>query len=134
MANVTTLRDDSLPILSTSAARVSKVISLASDAANSADTIEVFGFPPDARGKIVEAYLRTSATLGASCTIQLRINRGGSRTTLTAATTAGGASKVSGVAQAGVPFEIQGGDIVELLVGGADIAAAATATIDLMVA
>jgi hypothetical protein len=134
MANVTTLRNDALPIQSTSAARISKAISLASDAADNADTIEVFGFPPDAHGKIVEAYLRTSATLGASCTLQLRINRGGNRTNLTAATTAGGASKVTGAAQTGVPFEIQGGDIIELLVGGADISAAATATIDLMVA
>ncbi|SKB49763.1 hypothetical protein [Sphingopyxis flava] len=134
MANVTTLRDDSLPILSSAAARISKVVSLASDAADSGDTIEIFGFPTTARGKIVDAQLRVSATLGASCTVQLRVNRGGSSTAITAATTAGGASKVTGVAQASVPFEIQGGDIVELVVAGADIAAAATASVDLLIA
>lgn len=134
MANNTTLRNDAIPAQSTGAFRISKTLALPSSGVLNADTVEVFGFPPDFRGKIVEIYLRTSATLGASATVQARLNRGGSRTVISAATTAGGASKVTGVAQAGLPYELQGGDIVELLVGGADISSAATATVDIIVA
>lgn len=134
MANNTTFRNDSFPVQSTGAFRISKTLALPASGIVNADTIEVIGFPPDFKGKLIEAYLRTSATLGASATIQLRVNRGGSRTVVSAATTAGGASKVTGVAQAGLPFDLQAGDIVELLVGGADISGAATATVDLLIA
>ena len=134
MATVSTLRNDSLPSIATGVAAIQKVLALAADAADSGDQIEVMEFPVSTEKRLVGAQVRTSGTLGASCTLQLRVNRDGSFTTLTAATTAGGASKVTDVAQAGMPFDLEAGDIIELLVGGADISAAATVKVDLFVA
>jgi hypothetical protein len=71
-----------------------------------------------------------SATLGAGCTVQLRVNRAGVFTALTAASTAAAAS-VNRMNAA--PMLLLAGDIIELLVGGAGVGAAANVTIDLEV-
>lgn len=130
MATVSTYRNDALPTIEQDVQHIQKVLAIPNAAANNADAIEVFKFPLSVKGRIVHAILRTSATLGAGCTLQLRVNRSGVYTVITAATTAGAASKVDGSAQAGVPFTVQGGDVIEALVGGANVGAAATVTVD----
>lgn len=134
MATVTSFRNDDLPQADIGVRHVKKTISVVNGSANNGDQINVFGFAPDFKGRLIYAVLRTSATLGASATVQLRLNRSGVYTVLTAATTAGAASKATDVAQAGVPMDVQGGDILELLVGGANITAAADITVDVDVA
>ncbi|MCR5870673.1 MULTISPECIES: hypothetical protein [unclassified Sphingomonas] len=133
MANVTSYRNDTIPQLSRGLSVISKSVTLAADAADNADTIEIFTVPVGENFRLFDASLKVGGTLGASCTVQLRANRGGTRTVLTAATTAGGASKVTGAAQTTVPFDLASGDIIELLVGGADIAASAAVEVDLKV-
>lgn len=131
MATVTDLQDNAFPSWNSGIASIQKVLAFSSTQAGNGDQVNVLEVPPGAKKRLTRATLRTSGTLGAGCTVQLRVNRGGSFTVLTAATTAASASKVSDAAQAGVPFDLQGGDIIELLVGGADVAAAATVTVDL---
>ncbi|WP_145960513.1 hypothetical protein [Novosphingobium meiothermophilum] len=134
MATITSLADDRLPSVNTDVSSIVKTLAFTNGVAASGDQVNVLTFPPNFRERLVDAIVRTSATLGAGCTLQLRLNRGGSFTVLTAATTAGAASKVDASAQAGVPITLQGGDIIELLVGGANVAAAATVTVDLLLA
>lgn len=81
--------------------------------------------------RLFQSYLRASATLGANCTLKLQRDRAGVYTDLTAATTAGGASLVSGILVG--PLDLLPGDILVLLVGGADIAAVATVEVDALV-
>lgn len=81
--------------------------------------------------RLFNSFLVTSATLGAGATLQLQRNRGGTRVNLTAATTAGGASVVNGDTIG--PVDLQSGDIIEALVGGANVAASATVSVDLLV-
>jgi hypothetical protein len=56
-------------------------------------------------------------------------NSGGTRTDLTIATTAGGASYVTSATIG--PVDVIAGDIIELLVGGANISAAAAVEVDI---
>lgn len=130
MADIATYQNNKLAQIERDVQHHQKVIALPNAAANSGDNIAVYAFPAGINRRLTSVVLRTSGTLGASCTLQARVNRGGTRTVLTAATTAGAASKVDSSAQAGVPFDIQGGDVLELLVGGANIGAAATVTLD----
>lgn len=134
MATVTSLQNDVLPQHDTDIDDLKKVVALTNGIANNGDQINVWKVPIGSKYRLLDAILNVSATLGASATIQARINRSAVYTVITAATTAGAASKVSGVAQAGIPMDLVGGDIVEFLVGGANITAAATATLDLIVA
>lgn len=80
--------------------------------------------------RIVQAFLNVSATLGASATVQLQRDRAGVYTNITVATTAGAASIVSNATLG--PIDLAVDDYVVLLVGGANITAAATATVDLL--
>lgn len=82
-----------------------------------ADFISVF--TPPVGAVIGDLQIGHSATLGASCTIQGRLGT----TALTAASTAGGASRVRQNAAAG---PANGTDTLNLLVGGAAITASAT--------
>lgn len=131
MATVTSLQDDSFPSYNSGIASIQKVLAFSSSQAANGDQVNVMAIPAGAKKRLTRAVVRTSGTLGASATLQLRLNRDSSYTVLTAATGAGAASKVTDVAQAGVPIDLEGGDIIELLVGGADIAAAADVTVDL---
>lgn len=133
MATISSLKDDTLPSYNSGVASVQKKLALTNGIAAAADAIEVFEVPLGDKMRLNSAVLRTSATLGTGATLQARVNRGGVFTTITAATAAGAASKVDSSAQAGVPFDLEGGDVIELLVGGANITAAATATVDLFV-
>lgn len=134
MATVTSLADNSTPIVNTGVQVISKSQAWTNAIANSGDQVNVLTFRPGFKGKIVGCVVRTSATLGAGCTIQARVNRSAAYTALSAATTAGAASKADDSAQAGVPFDAVGGDIIELLVGGANVTAGATVTVDLLIA
>lgn len=134
MATITDLQDNAFPSYNSGIASIQKVLSFSSSQADNGDQVNVLQVPPGAKKRLTRAVVRTSGTLGASCTVQLRVNRDSSYTVLTAATAAGAASKVTDVAQAGVPFDLEGGDIVELLIGGADVTAAADVTVDMDIA
>ena len=128
MATVSSLADNSLPGINTGLQHVQKVLSISSTEADNGDDISVFTFPPQFKGFLHRASLRVSATLGAGATLTLRVGT----TAVTGASTAGAASKVDSDSDTDVPLEVNGGDRVNLLVGGADIAAAADATVDLI--
>lgn len=134
MATISTYRNDVLPSVDQDVYHVQKSVALPASGVNNADAVEVFKFPVVAKCRIINCVVRAAATLGVSATVQARVNRGGVFTTLTAATSAGAASKVDASAQVGVPFTVQGGDVIELLVGGANVSSAATVTVDFGVA
>lgn len=90
--------------------------------ADNGDDVTLLTLPAGYR--IVDATLRVSGTLGASCTAQLRLGT----TALTAATTAGGASTVKMNA---FPQDTDGTKTVNVLIGGADVAAGATVQLHL---
>jgi hypothetical protein len=130
MAQVSTFRNDDLPIIATGVVHVQKAISVVNGSANSGDTIDLMALPVGENRRLVSAVVRTSGTLGASSTVQLRV--GG--TAVTTATTAGAASKVDSASDADVPLDVNGGTLIDLLVGGANITASATITVDLFFA
>jgi hypothetical protein len=74
---------------------------------------------------LATAILGVSATLGASCTIQLFRNRAGTRVAITAASTAAAANRLTMTAQV---MTLDVDDIIEIAIAGA--AAAAVATVD----
>jgi hypothetical protein len=131
VADVTTYLDNDTPTIDSGVELLSKSVVLPSSGINDGDNVQLFTFPPGFRGRIFKADLVVSATLGADATVRARINRAGSRTAITAASTAAAASKSSDAAQTAVPFDVQGGDILELLVGGANVTASATAAVHL---
>src|SRR4051812_10413458 len=90
-----------------------KTISVVSASAAQNDTLQLI--PINRACRLVDAWLQHSATLGASCTATLRRNRGGTRTAITAATTAGAASAVS----ATKPIDLAVDDVIEVLISGA---------------
>lgn len=99
---------------------------IANAAANNGDAIQLVTLPCNLR--VTDAILAVGASLGAGCTVQLRVNRAGVFTTLTAASTAAAAS-VNRMNAA--PMDLLAGDIIELIVGGANVGAAANVTVDL---
>ncbi len=116
------------PEIHAGAFTITRVMAIASGAAASGDNITVLTMGRNAR--LNQSFLRNGGTLGASCTLKLQRNRGGTRTDLTVATTAGSASVVSGITIG--PVDLLAGDIIEMLVGGANIGAAATVEVDLL--
>lgn len=101
---------------------------IANAAAANGDSIQLATIQRNCR--MGSAHLRALATLGAAATVKLQRNRGGVRIDLTVATTAAGASLVNSSTIG--PVDLQGGDIIELLVGGGNIAAAAGVEVDLL--
>jgi hypothetical protein len=83
-------------------------------------------FAPARNVTVMNAWLQTSGTLGASCTLRIVRNRSGVYTNMTATTTAGAASLVTLNI---FPIEIRTTDFIELLVGGAAVTAAATVSV-----
>lgn len=102
--------------------------SISATEADNGDTITLLEFQRD--GVLVGARFSVSGTLGASATVRGRINDGSSPVNITAATTAGGAD-VEPLSAPGI-FRFNAGDKLELLVGGADISAAADLQVDLL--
>ena len=72
---------------------------------------------------LIGNMLAISATLGASCTLQLFHNRAGTRTALTAASTAAAANRL--LANNTTIIELAIDDDIEIAVAGANITAAA---------
>lgn len=103
--------------------------SLAADVANDADRIQLVTITRDSR--LFDCCMAISATLGAGCTIKLQRDRAGVYTDLTAATTAGGSDNER---MSVAPVDLDVDDIITVLVAGADTAAAATLTVDLLLA
>lgn len=99
---------------------------IASDLADNGDDISLFDIPPGLA--LFGAAMDVDGTLGASCTIQLRA----AAVALTAATTAGGAD-VEMQNNEDVP-SASAARTVNLLVGGADIATAATVVVSGIIA
>lgn len=130
MAQVSDFRDDAMPSINTGVMHVQKVIAVVSGSADNADTIDVMAIAPSQKVRLVSASVRTSATLGASATVQLRA----AGVAVTTATAAGAASKVDSDSDADVPKDLDGGDLIDLLVGGANITAPADITVDLLFA
>ena len=95
----------------------------ASGDANSADDITCFDLP--AYYQPVAGSLHVDATLGSSCTIQLRVGS----TAITAATSAGGADTEI---LSALPAPSASEQAVNLLVGGANITAGANVTVTLL--
>lgn len=127
--NTTYLTSSTLtPGAPTGAGVITKKFTLASGPA-SGDNIQLLSLGRSCRG--VASHVKVAGTLGASCTIKLQKNTGGTRTDLTAATTAGGASVVNGSTIGSVDFA--SGDIIELVVGGASVGTGAAVEVDLVV-
>lgn len=72
---------------------------------------------------LAEAIVAISATLGASCTLQLFRNRAGTRVAITAASTAAAANRLEMNSQI---LDLAVDDVIELAIAGAAIAAIAT--------
>lgn len=72
---------------------------------------------------LASVVVGVSATLGASCTVQLFRNRAGTRVALTEASTAAAANRLLMSAQ---PLDLAVDDIIELAIAGAAITAVAT--------
>jgi hypothetical protein len=102
---------------------VEKSFSLA--AGNNGDTITIAELGDKER--VVGAFLDVSGTLGASCTLTARV--GG--TAVTGATTAAAASTV--VMSKFPPAASAAGDKLDILIGGANVAATATVKVAFLV-
>lgn len=129
MAEVTThlLASPITPVLDVGLYNVNRSISIGATDADNGDYMPVLTV--QRAGRIVGAQLAVDDTLGAGCTLKLAQYRdGASVRDLTVATTAGAASRVSGITL--LPQDLEAGDEIVLVVGGADIAAAAGAEID----
>jgi hypothetical protein len=129
MAVVTTFLTASTaqPILDTGLYCVTKKFTAPATGANNADNLQLI--PILRAGRLVTTHLNVKGTLGASATVKAQKNSGGTRTDLTIATTAGGASLVTSATIG--PVDVIAGDIIELLVGGANISAAAAVELDI---
>lgn len=131
MAQVTSFRSDKNTGIDTDVMHIQRKLNVVNGSAASGDNIEVFGQAPGRSGRLHRMSIRVSGTLGASCVLTGQVNAGGSRTAITPGTTAGAASKVDSDADADVPFDLSGGEVIELAVSGAGIAASATVIVDL---
>lgn len=130
MADVTTLlRRSTLNREITEGAFIDEfALPIASGAAANGDRIQLSTVTRNSR--LMLATMAVSATLGAGCTLKLQRDRAGVYTDLTGATTAAAASIVNSAALG--CFDLNEGDVITALVGGANIAAAATLNVDLL--
>ncbi len=95
--------------------------------AEDADTVTVFELPADVR--IVGALFHIAGTLGTSCVATLRHNDGVTPVVLTAASTAAQDNTLRGVNKG---IDASAGDKIDILIGGADIAAATSMEVDVI--
>lgn len=107
-------------------------ITVPAGAANG-DSIQVAEIPCGLR--LLASHLAHPATIGAAATAKLQKNalNSGTRTDLTIATTAGGASFVSGAATT-APQDLATLDVIEILIGGGAPTAGQTLNVDLVLA
>ncbi len=133
MAVNSTLLDNTIAQQDRSIKVIRRQVALPASGISNGDNVQIYQFPVGLPGRIISASLVVDATLGASATVKAQIYNGSTRSDLTSATTAGGASKVTSSATTNVPYDLSGGEIAELLVGGANISGAANATLILEV-
>ena len=130
MARVTTflLASTLTPILDTGVYNVRRDSAFpAAGGPASGDYCPLFTVPRN--GRIIDADIAQSATLGAGCTVKLALYRAGASVRdLTVATAAGAAAYAN--ANTLGPIDALAGDEVVVVVGGANVAAAATVTAD----
>lgn len=117
----------SQPILDTGVYVVTKKFTAPATGVSNADNLQLI--PILRNGRLIAAHLNAKGTLGAGATLKLQRNSGGTRTDLTIATTAGGASYVTGATLG--PVDVLAGDVIEALVGGANVSAAAAVEVDI---
>jgi hypothetical protein len=86
-------------------------------------------FTVQRNGRIVDADIAQSATLGAGATVKLALYRGGAAVRDLTVATAGGAAGYANANTLG-PIDCLAGDEVVVVVGGANVTAAATVTAD----
>lgn len=133
MADLTTFLNSSLPQLDRGLRGIQKIIPVVNASAASGDNIQVLVVPIGAKWRLHAGDVRHDATLGASATAQLRVNRATVHTALSGLTTAGAAGKSNGAAAQAVPFDLVGGDIIEINIAGAGITATANLIVDLII-
>lgn len=102
---------------------------VSSGLAGNGDSIQCFTVLRNAR--LFSAGIKTKASLGAGATVKLQRNRGGVRVDLTAATAAATVDAFASSALIG-PQDLIAGDIIEMLVGGAGVTAAAAVEVDVL--
>lgn len=130
MATNTTYLTSSLltPAQDVGAGILTKKFTLAAGPA-SGDNVQLFTVSRNCRMSV--AFLKAVGTLGASCTAKLQKNTSGSRSDLTIATTAGGASVVNNSTIGCV--DLVAGDIIEILIGGASVGTGSAVEVDLVI-
>jgi hypothetical protein len=127
MADITTLLVNQGRSLDTGLFNIEHVFAFSATIADDADTVALITIEHGMR--LFDCSLAVSATLGASCTATLRKLTGETATALTAKTTAGAASVVR---MSAAPLDLVAGDVIQVLIDDADVAAAATVTVDLV--
>lgn len=130
MARVATylLASTVTPTLDTGVYNVRRDVAMPNAGANNADTVPIITIPR--AGRIIDADLAVSASLGAGCTVKLSLYRAGAAVRdLTIATTAAAAGYVN--ANTLGPIDVLAGDEITIVVGGANVGAAATITADI---
>jgi hypothetical protein len=100
-----------------------KTFTLPSSGVSNADTVSLITLPDGL--KVIDAWANVKATLGTSCTVQLMYGS-------TALATASTATAATISRMTGVPFDTDGSDILNLLVGGANITASADVDIHII--
>lgn len=133
MAQYTAARNDAEPSFAQVLMHRRFIIAVPSSGISLNDNIEVHGFTPGLKGRLHKVSVAVSGTLGASATLTAQINNAGTRTAVAPATTAGAAGRVDSDTTASLPYDLSGGEVLELAVTGAAPSAAATATVDIYV-
>lgn len=133
MADITTLANQDRPLQSEGVSALRKRVTVPATGIALGDNVQLYTVPVGAKWRVHSARLVVGGSLGAGATMQVRMNRGGTRTALTAASTAAAASAVDSDAVVDVPYDAVGGDVLELLSGGAAPTVAAVVTVELMV-
>jgi len=133
MADITNLIDNSLPQTNRAARSIRKTYTFPATGIASGDNVQLYTVPAGVSLSLHSASLVAGGSLGASAVLTLQVNRAGTRTAVTGATTAGAASKASSGTLPAVPFDLMPGDILEAAVSGAGVTASAAVTFDILV-
>jgi hypothetical protein len=129
MARIVTylLASTATPILDTGVYNIRKDTAMPNAGANNGDTVPIITLQRN--GRIIDADIAQSATLGAGCTVKLSLYRAGALVRELTVATAAGAAAYANANTLG-PIDGLAGDEVTIVVGGANVGAAATITAD----
>jgi hypothetical protein len=116
------------PCLDTGVYNVRRDVAMPNAGASNGDTVPILTIPR--AGRLTACDLSVSATLGAGCTVKLALYRAGASVRdLTIATTAAAAGFVNSGTLG--PIDVLAGDEITMVIGGANVGAAATLTTDI---